>query len=1279
MYQTTLLFTTLSFIASIAIADESTANREFFEQRIRPVLVKYCYECHSAASASLEAGLQLDYRGGLLRGGETGPAIVVGQPLKSKLITALKYEALQMPPDGKLPDSIVRDFERWIEQGAFDPRESPPSPASAANESWKAKLNERSRWWSLQRPAEVLIPPMDHVANESDSWQKETVDRFIRHKQMEVGLYPAPTAPPEVLLRRLSFVLTGLPPTPSQVSEFEQKWRVDADTAYTQLVDSMLESPHFGERFARHWMDVIHYTDTYGYEWDIAAKGSYEFRDYLIRAFNSDIGFDQFIREHIAGDLLPEPRLNLQQGINESLIGPMFFHFGERRHGSSLDFAGVHQEMIDSQIDAFSKTFLGMTVACARCHDHKLDAVSQNDYYALAGMFMTPRWTTRSIDTSDKYASSLKQLIDIRETIREKIAALWSRHLDEHPLELSRLLTDDRTGDKIESPAFPLVHLLTDIEWQLRPIQTATAQQPDTTLTLENDGFTILASSSLVPEKDSYVIVAKAAAGTVSDLKLEALTHPSLGTNGPGRTPHGNFVLSFIRIQVTPDGSDQAIDVPILSAKADYEQPNYPISAALTPAQDGWGVGLGGNVNRSALFKFAKPVELPQGGQWKVTLEFNLGSGHILGRFRLATGSASLDSNSDSQMVQQKWSKLKEQWQSERARRLEHNRRFTSLTDFSTRQLPSPFITDGVGIDYGWSRECTPQIALEGDSILASILHRGIHTHALTPKLPGAIRLPEPEHFPQKHISLQLSGGEWGGYRTVPQNAFLNEGPQFFDPNAPRTWFTVSTVPLRYGVTRVLTEISTPDLNANFPPRTGVARMGNTPLSNDDRGYDKRGWFSITSAVAHDQPGHPLDELACFESLYESPAPTSNSEIQTHISKWIRDAILRFANDQAKPGDAILLQWLLQKNLLPNTLSQEADLRSAVEHYREVEASIEFGRTVNSMDERGLQPIDYRLNIRGDVHNEGDHVPRGFLEVFADRPNVANTQSGRLELAAYLSDSRNPLAARVYVNRVWQWIFGTGIVDTPSDFGKLGGQPSHPELLDWLTLRFITEGWSTKKLVRRLVLSQTFRQSGKISASAIEKDPANRLLHHYPTRRLEAEAVRDSILAVSQKLDRSLFGRPIRPHRSAQDSQKRLFSGPIDGMGRRSLYLELSVMQPPEFLVGFNLPDLKTSVGRRDITNVPAQALILMNHSFVTEMSRYWGQQLAGSSLNSEERIAQMFVAAYGRTPSKTEIDRWLKMAKEISKPSADLNQDAEVWGTLAHAIFNSKEFLYYR
>jgi hypothetical protein len=262
----------------------------------------------------------------------------------------------------------------------------------------------------------------------------------------------------------------------------------------------------------------------------------------------------------------------------------------------------------------------------------------------------------------------------------------------------------------------------------------------------------------------------------------------------------------------------------------------------------------------------------------------------------------------------------------------------------------------------------------------------------------------------------------------------------------------------------------------------------------------------------------------------------------------------------------------------------------------------------------------------------------------------------------------------VYVNRVWQWIFGTGLVATPDDFGRLGDRPSHPELLDWLAREFIREGWSTKKLVRRLVLSETFRQSSAVSAAGRERDPANRLLHHYATRRLEAEEIRDSLLAVSGRLDAKLYGRPILPFRPVEDDKKRLLSGPVDGEGRRSLYLQMSIMDPPKFLVGFNLPDLKLPTGRRDVTNVPSQALIMLNDPFVLAMARHWTSEFTrDASATERSRIERMFLRAYGRTPRDAELKRWLSALEEFGGDTPD------AWDRLAHAFFNTKEFIYYR
>ena len=318
-------------------------------------------------------------------------------------------------------------------------------------EAWKEKLAERATWWSLQPPRPTEPPSVTDPA-----WQRDPVDRFIRAKLDAAGIEPAAPAEPDVLCRRLSFLLTGLPPS------FHAS--IPASASTEEVVDALLASPHFGEQFARHWMDVVRYTDTYGYEWDIAARGSWDYRDYLVRAFNDDIGFDTIVREQIAGDLLAEPRVDKPAGVNASLIGPMFFHFGEHRHGSSLDFNGIHQEMIDNKIDAFSKTFLAMTVGCARCHDHKLDAISQRDYYALAGMFMTPRWTPRDVSLPSVNALSIADLERLRGEIQTSLATAWGREaLAFSGATIRERLRADPEGTKavsIDDVSHPLAKLL---------------------------------------------------------------------------------------------------------------------------------------------------------------------------------------------------------------------------------------------------------------------------------------------------------------------------------------------------------------------------------------------------------------------------------------------------------------------------------------------------------------------------------------------------------------------------------------------------------------------------------------------------------------------------------------------------------------------------------------------------------------------------------------------------------------------------------------------------
>lgn len=1284
MLTRTITYSLIALYVTVPELVSAGEDIEFFEQKIRPVLVQHCYECHSAAADKPKGGLRLDWRGATRKGGESGPAVVSGKPEKSLLLDAIRYESFEMPPSHKLPQSVIADFEKWIRLGAADPRDKAPSVTEAAASTWKAQLAERSQWWSLQ-PLKVVSPP----AVKDNLWTKEPVDRFIRSALDQVNLTPAKSADPEILLRRLSFVLTGLPPDPNQLKMFRKAMKANPDLALAEQVDELLESPHFGERFARNWMDVVRYTDTYGYEWDNPAKGSWEYRDYLIRAFNADVGFDQLIREQIAGDLLPHPRINQEAKLNESLIGPMFYHMGEHRHGNSLQFNGIHQEMINNKIDAFSKSFLAMTVACARCHDHKLDAISQADYYALAGIFMTPRWTARSIDAPGKNDTAIAELKRLRGEIHKQMGKLWSTKTG--PLASGAALRDwayenrsSLQNAKIGDIAWPMAQLLKETIWYDLKNLTAKSAAGSTELVVGVDN-TILAQGELA-NTDTYTVKFTTDPGDVSLLRLEALTHESLGNRGPGRTPHGNFVLSHLRVEVKPfpapnSSASEVRKINLVAARADYSQPNYPVGDILDPAaKKGWGVGLGGNVDRTAWFTFNEPVALPHGGEWTVFLEQNYGSQHLLGRFRLVPGLEAVSTRSD-QSINESWVRLVTEWSSTREARQKINaENFTFLNDFHKSGFPEGWSIEGEGIEHGYVTNGAPLVSLTGDTLVDQLLPRGYHTHALSSKLSGAVRLPAQDAIPDRFVSLKVCGGEWAGDIVVPQNAFQNEPLNFYDSKSSPAWKSFSDLGLKNGVTRVFLEVVTAPLHPNFPPRTGLARAGKMRLSAQDNGFDKRSWFSLTGIAFHKAGGTPADTLETYKTLLTGAPATTSQDAWQRISEWCSSAISRWSMQQATSEDVKIINWLLEQNLVPNQAKQATQIAALVDQYREVEARIDFPRSVISMDERGVPPIQYRLNVRGNVDEEGPPIPRDFLEVFAGKHNVSDSKgSGRLELANYLSSRENPQTARVYVNRIWQFVFGQGIVATPNDFGKLGDRPSHPELLDWLAAEFMEEGWSTKKLVRRLVLSQTFRQSGSVTQSALNRDPGNRLLHHYPTRRLEAEAIRDNVLAVSGRLDQQLYGPPINPPRSVEDGAKRLYSGPLDGHGRRSIYMKMSIMAPPKFLVCFNLPDLKLPTGRRDVTNGPTQALALLNDPFIVQQAEYWAEQvIKDQSQQPEERVQTMFVRAFGRAPSTSELRRWTDAVSSFSQ-SNELMREKAAWAELAHLFFNSKEFIYYR
>ena len=404
-------------------------KEEFFEAKVRPLLVEHCYECHSAEAAELQGGLRLDSRPGWQRGGDSGqPAIIPGSPDESPLIQAVRHVSVDqaMPPNqSKLPSAVVDLLVKWVALGAPDPR-TVETGTVRAPVRWESLYRERLDWWSLKPVAEPPVPdvpplPVGSASFSDAGWCRNVVDRFILDRLGRSGLSPAAEADRATLARRLSFVLTGLPPDPVQLNHFLANER---PSAYDEYVDALLNSPHYGEHWARHWMDVVHYADTHGYEWDVPAKNAWMYRDYLVRAFNRDIPFTRFVEEQIAGDLI-EPRVDPVTDINESLVATMALRLGERRHGDNADTEGISQEAISNVIDTIGKTFLGTTLACSQCHDHKLDAVAQADYYALAGTFMSTRWGVRCVDATDRNLATLEALREIKHRIRSALAIQW--------------------------------------------------------------------------------------------------------------------------------------------------------------------------------------------------------------------------------------------------------------------------------------------------------------------------------------------------------------------------------------------------------------------------------------------------------------------------------------------------------------------------------------------------------------------------------------------------------------------------------------------------------------------------------------------------------------------------------------------------------------------------------------------------------------------------------------------------------------------------------------
>ncbi|MCE9606488.1 MAG: DUF1553 domain-containing protein, partial [Planctomycetia bacterium] len=395
-----------------------------FEAKIRPVLVEKCYSCHSAGAKALRGGLLLDTKEGLILGGDSGPALVVGKPEESSLIQALKFESFEMPPSGKLADNVIADFEHWVKIGAPDPRVGPAKVVQKKG----IDLDAGRKFWSFRPVVKPAAPQVKHKA-----WPHGDIDRFIAAKLDEKGLQPAPDAERAVWLRRVTFDLLGLPPTPAELDAFAVDQATDA---YEKVVDRLLASPHFGERWGRHWLDVARFAESSGGGRSMVFKEAWRYRDYVVEAFNRDKPLDRFIVEQIAGDLLPHAGDDEER---DHLVATSYLVLGANNY-EEQDKKVLEMDVADEQIEAIGKGLLGMTIGCARCHDHKFDPIPTADYYALAGIFRSTsvlihdnvsRWVERPLPMSPELekvvakheaeVAALKQKIDTAKAVVKQL------------------------------------------------------------------------------------------------------------------------------------------------------------------------------------------------------------------------------------------------------------------------------------------------------------------------------------------------------------------------------------------------------------------------------------------------------------------------------------------------------------------------------------------------------------------------------------------------------------------------------------------------------------------------------------------------------------------------------------------------------------------------------------------------------------------------------------------------------------------------------------------
>ncbi|MFN7937025.1 MAG: DUF1549 domain-containing protein [Bryobacteraceae bacterium] len=1033
----------------------------FFEKNIRPLFIAKCNGCHGGATPA--GGLSLLTREALLKGGGRGTALVVGKPAESLLMKAVMHTAgtLKMPPGPKLTDAELAQLTQWIETGAVW------GAAAPAADSTKAT----GKYWSFVPPVAAKIPA-------GSGWGKNPIDAFIMAKLVEKGLKPAAAADKRTLIRRATYDLIGMPPTPEEVKEFLAD---NSPQAFDKVVERLLASPRYGERWGRHWLDVARYADSNGLDENLVYKNAFRYRDYVIQAFNKDKPYDQFVHEQLAGDLMPETS-DLQTTF-ERWTATGFLSLGAKMLAED-DPVKMEVDIIDEQIDTIGRTFMGLTVGCARCHDHKFDPIPTADYYSLAGIF-------KSTKTMENF----------------KVVAKWHEHVLAPKEDRDRL---DAHLAKVEAKNKEIGKITKAENEKL----TSAAKRKVGAYLLAAHEVRETAPLSVLPAGAAVLVEREASsfdAGNVAKPVEPKKTNVPKGGKGPF------FAEYKIAVEKTGDYQIELRDEERGAGTADLYIAGVMVKK-----------GEGAVQNREAS---------PDAGGWAP-----------LGIFRLEQG--------------------------ENVLRLQHKNRFPYFARMRVAASPLPAGTH--------APRTLVQIARHY-GINPSILDQMVE-HLERSNGAAASVLYAFENFGKRQ-----QAGEW----TSPA-ARLFEG------------FAASS-------------------------REALAER-----------YQSLFLEVIDAAPEGDAPRKALREFL-MEKFGPFRAP---DDARDYYAETARLEVARLEEERKK---------------------LEA-------------ATPEFPQAMGVRD--GDKITDLPIHLRGSHINLGQTVPRRFLRAIAgenQQPLSAKT-SGRLELAQWLTSKDHPLTSRVMANRIWRWHFGRGIVPSADNFGRLGEKPVNQPLLDWLALRFMESGWSVKAMHRLIMASATYQMSSAYDERSFETDPENSLQWRFTRRRLEAEPIRDAILAVSGGLQ-LVNGGSILTYKDRQYVANTSKRGGVDyDRAIRAVYLPVVRSSMYEQFTAFDLPDPSVPQGDRNASVIAPQALFMMNGSVVLQHTRKMAERLLAMPLADDgARVREAYELALSRPATGAEVDEALTFLGRIEKelPADAKDKTAAKWQSFCKSLLATNEFIY--